>query len=180
MGDRGYPSKTPGEVNAGPGAHASATMSPVGGLGREGRDPDAGDMVTIRMLGYAGLLPFLILPWLHGQPALADPARALLLFQLYSCLILGFMAGVLWPALYHPDRPQSRALLAVSFPVASLTAFALWLGPSLLLQGLLFLLLRLAEQASGIDALYAPAYRSLRWQLTVVVVACHAWLFILT
>jgi hypothetical protein len=46
-------------------------------------------MLTIRIPGYAGLLPFLALTWLHGQPALADPQRALLLFQCYSCLILG-------------------------------------------------------------------------------------------
>lgn len=137
-------------------------------------------MVTIRILGYAGLLPFLALPWLHGQPVLADPQRVLLLFQCYSCLILGFMAGVLWPALEQPEGPQRRALLAVAFPVASLAAFALLPGLSLLLQGLLFLLLRIAERVAAMDMLYMPAYRSLRWQLTLVVVACHAWMFILT
>ncbi len=130
-------------------------------------------MILIRGLGYAGLLPFVGLLGLAWQPVIGSSAQAIQLFHIYSALILGFMAGVLWPVLYRPQAATTMAIVAVSFPVLSFLAFALlpmWVAP---IQALLFLALRLSEAVSGIDRDYSPAYRMLRWQLTVVVVACH-------
>ncbi len=134
-------------------------------------------LTVIRALGYAGLIPFLGLALLAWQPIVGTAPQALQLFHVYSALILGFMAGVLWPALYQTERPASMAVLAVSFPVASFLAFALL--PTLVapIQALLFLALRLSEIGSGIDRDYAPAYRNLRWQLTGVAVLCHVCVF---
>jgi len=127
----------------------------------------------IRTLGYAGLIPFIGLAWLTWQPWLLSAAEATRLFHVYSALILGFMAGVLWPVLYRAAAPGRTALLAVSFPVLSFIAYALVPAIAAPVQGLLFLALRVSEITSGIERNYLPAYRSLRWQLTVIVVACH-------
>lgn len=51
---------------------------------------------AIQRLGYLGLIPFVLLPPISAL-GLIESGQALRLFQLYSALILGFMAGVLWP-----------------------------------------------------------------------------------
>ncbi|WP_372626569.1 DUF3429 domain-containing protein [Arsukibacterium sp.] len=137
-------------------------------------------MKLINMLGYAGLLPFVLLPlafhmqW-HMQ-WLAGSAPLLQLYHLYSALILGFMAGVLWPVLYQQQNTAAEnklALLAVSFPVVSIISLALLPGYFLMLQALLFLLLRVAEFGSGINRHYSKDYQNLRNALTLVVVSSH-------
>ena len=54
-------------------------------------------MSRLSVLGYAGLIPFIALPLLYLQPFYLSTAQTLELYSLYSALILGFMAGVLWP-----------------------------------------------------------------------------------
>ncbi|MBV2128694.1 DUF3429 family protein [Arsukibacterium indicum] len=145
-------------------------------------------MQLIKCLGYAGLLPFAVLPlayhmqWLPVQ-WLSGSTQLLQLYQYYSALILGFMAGVLWPVLYQPAGKQSDAntlaLLAVSFPVISIICLALLPDYFLPLQALLFLLLRLAEFHSGINQRYGKDYRTLRNALTLVVVVSHVVMFAL-
>ncbi|WP_211224554.1 DUF3429 domain-containing protein [Marinimicrobium agarilyticum] len=130
-------------------------------------------LTLLQWLGYLGLIPFVLLPLL-GAAGLMEFGRALQLFQLYGALILGFMAGVLWPVLYRPKVPGRRALVAVAFPVVSLVGFAL-MTPSqaLVLQAALFLGLRLFEYLAGVDRQYPVGYPVLRWQLTGVVVLMH-------
>lgn len=139
-------------------------------------------MRLMSALGYAGLLPFVALPVLLILQLWPDTAALLQLFQLYSALILGFMAGVIWPVL-SPAKDSARAnkiaLLAVSFPVLSICALALIPDYFLLFQAMLFLWLRLAEYRSGINLLYARSYRRLRNQLTLVVIFSHLLLFYL-
>lgn len=130
-------------------------------------------LTLLQWLGYLGLTPFVLLPLL-GALGLMEFGQALRLFQLYSALILGFMAGVLWPVLYRPRASSRRALVAVAFPVVSLVGFAL-MTPSqaLVLQAALFLGLRLFEYLAGVDRQYPKGYPVLRWQLTGVVVLMH-------
>ncbi|ROQ21505.1 MULTISPECIES: DUF3429 domain-containing protein [Marinimicrobium] len=128
---------------------------------------------AIQRLGYLGLLPFVLLPPLSAL-GLIETGQALRLFQLYSALILGFMAGVLWPVLYQSAHPTRRALVAVAFPVASIVGFAFLRPPeALVLQAALFLGLRLFEYLAGVDRQYPARYPQLRWQLTAVVVFMH-------
>ncbi|HAW93508.1 MULTISPECIES: DUF3429 domain-containing protein [unclassified Arsukibacterium] len=140
-------------------------------------------MKLINILGFAGLLPFVLLPLAYHMQWLAPGAQLLQLYQLFSALILGFMAGVLWPVLYQPagkpSGPGKLALLAVSFPVISIICLALLPDYFLLLQALLFLLLRLAEFSSGINQRYSKNYQSLRNALTVVVAVSHIVMFAL-
>lgn len=139
-------------------------------------------MKLIHALGYAGLLPFTLLPLAYHMQWLTDSSQLLQLYQLYSALILGFMAGVLWPVL---DQPQNSAagnrlaLLAVSFPVLSVVGLALLPAYFLLLQACLFVLLRLTEFSSGINQRYSKAYQSLRNALTLVVTVSHGVMFAL-
>lgn len=141
-------------------------------------------MKLIKYLGYAGLLPFALLP-LAYHLQWYDSAQLVLLYQLYSALILGFMAGVLWPVLHQqeqsgtPDSYNSYALLAVSFPVVSIIGLALLPGYFLLLQALLFVLLRLAECTTAINRRYSNGYQSLRNALTLVVTVSHLVMFTL-
>lgn len=136
-------------------------------------------MNTLRILGYGGLVPFVLLPIIGLTPWLAR-AEALLLFQLYSCLILGFMAGVLWPVLYKPTSPSVRAVVVVAFPILSFISFAFFTAYVLLLQSALFLALRLYELLAGVEERYPPYYSRLRWHLTGVVMVMHLLYFLIS
>lgn len=134
-------------------------------------------------LGYAGLLPFIALPLLYLYPLLLNTGQILNLYCLYSALILGFMAGILWPVLHdkalNPGKAETMALLAVMFPVLSFGALLFGLQYFLLCQAGLFVLLRLGECRLGINRYYSSRYRSLRNQLTLIVLVSHlsfSWL----
>ncbi|MEO3878648.1 DUF3429 domain-containing protein [Rheinheimera fenheensis] len=140
-------------------------------------------MNLIKLLGYAGLIPFVALPLLYTTPMWLSPARILELYQLYSALILGFMAGVFWPVLHSNMTSEAKterlALAAVAFPVLSF--LALFTAPEYFLpaQACLFVLLRLSEFRLGLNRQYAGPYRSLRNQLTLVVLFSHVLLYFL-
>lgn len=130
-------------------------------------------MLLIRTLGYAGVIPFVGLAIATHLPDLIDQDVSHRLFMQYSCLILGFMAGVLWPVLFNADKPSHFALIAVSFPVISIISLALVPHLAVMIQTFLFLTLRLTESLYGIDQHYPPGYSSLRWQLTAIVCLAH-------
>ncbi|MHA7880762.1 MAG: DUF3429 domain-containing protein [Saccharospirillum sp.] len=130
----------------------------------------------IRLLGYAGLIPFVGLTALITLTGGEDGARLNDLFLHYSGIILGFMAGVLWPVLYHSERRSHLALVAVTPAVLAFLIIALVPQWALVSLAGVFLALRMIERIMGIDARYPQGYTALRWQLTAVVVACHLWL----
>lgn len=132
----------------------------------------------IALLGYAGLIPFIALPLSSMVFDLLPPAQAMLIFQFYSCLILGFMAGVLWPVLYQTPQQNPRALWAVSFPVIAILALTFTPAISVLILAALFMLLRGYEFWSGLNSQYDTAYQRLRNHLTFVVVLCHLGFYI--
>lgn len=132
----------------------------------------------LHILGYAGLIPFVVLPVVSLVWPLVAPAQALLVFQFYSCLILGFMAGAIWPVLYQPPAEATRAIWAVSFPVLAIIVIALLPAYSLVALAGLFVALRLYEYFTELNQHYSRAYRQLRNQLTTVVVICHLAFYI--
>lgn len=138
-------------------------------------------MSRLSVLGYAGLLPFIALPLLYLQPLVISAAQALELYSLYSALILGFMAGVLWPVLHAstPATAQSNylAIAAVAFPVLSFVALFTSAEYFLLAQACLFVLLRLTEYRLGVNRHYSKGYRALRNHLTLVVLVSHVLLY---
>jgi len=133
-------------------------------------------MPALHILGYLGLIPFVGLTLLAFFP-LAD-FDAIAMFQRYSAIILGFMAGVLWPVWSQRLSVWPLALFAVSLPVLSFLAGFLPTTATLAVELGLFIALRLGERWLLIDEQYHPAYLQLRQQLTTVVVCCHAALLL--
>ncbi len=129
-------------------------------------------MPALHILGYLGLVPFLALTLLTFFPI--GGWDALAMFQRYSAIILGFMAGVLWPVWSQRLSVWPLAVFAVSLAVLTFFAGFLPTAGTLLVELLLFVALRLGERWFEIDQQYHPAYLQLRKQLTAVVVACHA------
>ncbi|GAB2922679.1 DUF3429 domain-containing protein [Rheinheimera gaetbuli] len=140
-------------------------------------------MTLINRLGYAGLIPFIALPLLYSQQLWLSSVDIMQLYQLYSALILGFMAGVLWPVLHSNSATTAKinrlAVLAVTFPVLSIIALLLAGEYFLPAQACLFVLLRLAEYRSGVNRQYPVQYRALRNRLTLVVCISHLLLYYL-
>ncbi|WP_409525492.1 DUF3429 domain-containing protein [Nitrincola sp. MINF-07-Sa-05] len=130
-------------------------------------------MPLIRALSYAGLIPFVGIAIATHTTNFMAYSESHRLFTLYSCLILGFMSGVLWPVLFNAKKPSWMAILAISFPVISFLSLALLEHLALLIQAGLFLALRLFEWACGIDKRYPRGYPALRWKLTAVVCLTH-------
>lgn len=134
-------------------------------------------MSRLSVLGYAGLIPFIALPLLYLQPLVISAAQTLELYNLYSALILGFMAGVLWPVLHANAtttvKTDNLAITAVIFPVLSFLALLTSAEYFLLAQACLFVLLRVTEFRLGVNRQYSKGYRALRNQLTLVVSASH-------
>lgn len=134
-------------------------------------------MTRIITLGYAGLIPFVVLPLLYIQPLWLSADQIIDLYYLYSTVILGFMAGVLWPVLHDksltPDKCEVLALTAVLFPIFSFCALLFEREYFLLCQAVLFVLLRLCEYRLNIDRRYSSQYRNLRNQLTLIVLLSH-------
>jgi len=133
-------------------------------------------MPALHVLGYLGLIPFVGLTLLTFFPLAGFDALSM--FQRYSAIILGFMAGVLWPVWSQRLSVWPLALFAVSLPVLSFLAGFLPTTGTLLVELLLFIALRLGERWLEIDEQYHPAYLQLRQQLTTVVVLCHAALLL--
>ncbi len=133
-------------------------------------------MPALHVLGYLGLIPFVGLTLLTFFPLAGFDALSM--FQRYSAIILGFMAGVLWPVWSQRLSVWPLALFAVSLPVLSFLAGFLPTTGTLLVELLLFIALRLGERWLEIDEQYHPAYLQLRQQLTTVVVLCHAALLV--
>ncbi|GAB2493286.1 DUF3429 domain-containing protein [Arenimonas alkanexedens] len=124
------------------------------------------------VLGWAGVVPFLLLAGLVFVPAFRLPA--LDAFMAYSAVILSFLGGVRWGRALAAGAGLGQYVRAV---LPGLWAWAAWLllGPAPALTALAagFVLVG-AWDARG-DALPAPAsFRRLRLGLGLAVVGCHA------
>lgn len=139
-------------------------------------DNSKSTMPALHILGYLGLLPFLALTLLTFFPLFGFDALSM--FQRYSAIILGFMAGVLWPVWSQRLSVWPLAIFAVSLPVLSFLSGFLPQAATLAVELLLFIVLRLGERWFELDQQYHPAYLQLRKQLTAVVVGCHAALLL--
>jgi hypothetical protein len=135
-------------------------------------------MQVFSVLGYLGLLPFIGLTLLSLFPYLLPSLDALALFQRYSAIILGFMAGVLWPIWQQHHALKPLAIFAVSLAILSFLAGFFPNAVTIAIELLLFIALRLGERWFGLDEAYPAAYLQLRRNLTRVVVLCHATLLV--
>jgi hypothetical protein len=130
-----------------------------------------------KLLGYAGVLPFVAFALAHFLGGVEVSGHALRGFLVYSALILSFLGGIRWGVATRFDRLPASALIISVLP--SLWAFAclLWPDPNVAVWGLLsgFVVLGLADwllPAAGI----ATWMTDLRARLSAAVVTCHAGL----
>jgi hypothetical protein len=123
-----------------------------------------------KMLGYAGLIPFIALPFyvLWGNVSYFE---GISFFIQYSAIILSFLGGVLWINAIRHSHSQSQLYLSM------LPSLLGWLCitiipplPALIMLGLTFLCVLWIEFKS-IDQ--AAWYRSLRIRLTAIAVGGH-------
>jgi hypothetical protein len=132
----------------------------------------------VYVLGYAGLIPFLIGPaWLTWSPQTA-PAWLDHLWLLYAAMIASFMAGTFWGmALLVAEGPNGMAGMAMS----GLLLLLAWGSLALPFRGALFalagvfVLLVLAEiwRERTLDPL--SGYFTLRASLTFGVLVTIGW-----
>lgn len=133
----------------------------------------SGNEKTAKLLGYAGLIPFVVFStgcWI-ALPLVSD-ARQILIA--YAALILSFMGAIHWGiAMTYGDEPRSKYFIASVIP-----ALVAW--PALLLpEKLAFVILILGfilligydwyvNESQGLPYWYI----AMRNNLTVVVIAC--------
>ncbi len=136
----------------------------------------------VLLLGYSGLLPFLIGPaWLTFSPGTA-PQWLDFVWHGYVAMIASFMAGTFWGfALPAVEGAAGKAGLAISVVLMLLAwaAMALPFGPSLIMLAAVFGLLLVADlwRERTLDTI--GGYFALRTTLTVGVVIAIAWRFAL-
>ncbi|MGM0632626.1 MAG: DUF3429 domain-containing protein [Pseudomonadota bacterium] len=130
---------------------------------------------VIPLLGYAGLLPFLIALIARGRDVTLMGHAPESLFASYSAVILAFLAGSLWGrAQYQPHDQLVWRLLLLSNAVAVLvwiTIFAVDPAASLPMLAAGFVILWWFE--SRWDREMTPSYQRLRNRLTALVVLSH-------
>jgi hypothetical protein len=132
----------------------------------------------VLLIGYSGLIPFLIGPaWLTWSPDTA-PAWLDEAWHGYVAMIASFMAGTFWGfALPAVEGPAGKAGLAISAVLMLLAWFALGLPSrsSLVAFAAVFLLLLIADfwRERTLDTI--GGYFLLRTTLTVGVLVAIVW-----
>ena len=142
----------------------------------------------MKILGYAGLVPFLIPVYLMGQAFVSAPGLqsaaifglyAPYVFIAYSAVILSFLSGTVWAY----ARPMEGGLSRGAIVVSNLLALSAWLSllliyvaPIMTLFALCLLMagylgLLVIERQLGVPQ--TPDYWRLRIQLSVVVSLAH-------
>lgn len=134
--------------------------------------------LIVTLLGYAGLIPFLLGPlWLSASPATA-PAWLDRAWVDYVTLLAAFLAGTFWGfALPAIQGPAGILGMFIATLLLALTWVTMVLSPAyqLYLLALVFLLQLLADfwRERTLDTL--PGYFNLRATLTVGAIAALAW-----
>ena len=134
--------------------------------------------LLVTLLGYAGLIPFLVGPaWLTFAPASA-PAWLDMMWLGYVTLIAAFLAGTFWGfALPAAQGPAGMLGMFIASVLMLLTWLAMLLEPATRVYAMaaVFLLLLIADfwRERTLDTL--PGYFALRTTLTVGALAAIAW-----
>lgn len=131
--------------------------------------------MAARVLGYAGVLPFLAPIVVVGLAGADLEAQAVRAFVSYGAVILSFLGGIRWGLVSRLQPVPAMSLVLAVLP--SLWAFGLLAGfeGRAACWGLLAGFL-----AMGVADWRQPAQGSAKWmmslraQLTLAVIACHA------
>lgn len=138
---------------------------------------------SVLLLGYSGLIPFLIGPlWLTLSPGSA-PQWLDIAWLNYVALIASFMAGTFWGFALPASQGVAGLiglLISVVLMLMAWVATLLSFAPSLALLGLVFLLLLAADfwRERVLDTI--GGYFRLRTTLTLGVLVALIWRFSLS
>jgi hypothetical protein len=136
---------------------------------------------VINVLGYAGLIPFVITALLVTSNFRTPGLDAILVFALYSALIASFLGGALWGrALGRPTQSITVMALLLSNAIVLLAFAAMfWLAlfplVAVVLLAVCHLLLIWLERGAFAE-LFTEAesfYANFRLSLTTLVLLCH-------
>ncbi|MEO3681513.1 MULTISPECIES: DUF3429 domain-containing protein [Shewanella] len=131
---------------------------------------------TWQWLGFAGLLPFIILSVLAFNHSLLAPEMTMLGFVSYSAVILSFVAGTLWGKAVILTLDDNIAKLLIISNIIALGCWIALLTPFvlsaliLLVSGYLYILY-VEFKAKQLST--TTSYITLRTILTSVAVVCH-------
>ncbi|HEY7775934.1 MAG TPA: DUF3429 domain-containing protein [Kineobactrum sp.] len=129
--------------------------------------------VTARNLGFAGVLPFLLVAlgvWFSSESQLRLFQQG---FLVYSLAILCFLAGTLWGTALHRRGTEKLQRLLVSNTIVVIAAGCVVFAPAAIAAGFLalfYLFTLWYERRSGSHSGWYPA---MRLQLTWLVVVLH-------
>lgn len=133
-------------------------------------------MNTSKFLGYAGLLPFVVLLILNFFQQYDWQINLQQAFIFYSAIILSFVAGTLW----QKDEESINSNRQILSNVISLLAFACLLLPlrnAVVLLPIGYLLLLVFESLFFDTNLDSDAYFKMRTRLTLSVIFLHGVAF---
>jgi hypothetical protein len=131
------------------------------------------DMPVARVLGYAGLIPFIALSISSWLPAPLG-AESTDLLVLYAAIILSFMGAIHWGAALVNDTRHNSAHYTASVIPALVAWLAVLTAPPIAISLLLvsFIMLYRHDRNVNDQLGFAAWYLPLRKQLTVVVSIC--------
>lgn len=132
-----------------------------------------GDEATAKILGYAGLIPFITLSigsWI-ALPLISEPLQVLIA---YAATILSFMGAIHWGIAMSGSQEQNNARFYISVLPALFAWLALLIPPAYALAIFIFTFtaLYLYERFSTDSVDFPQWYLPMRGVLTLVVVAC--------
>ncbi|WJG10961.1 DUF3429 domain-containing protein [Aliiglaciecola sp. LCG003] len=126
--------------------------------------------IHCQILGYAGLIPFILLPFLTVWGTVSF-FEGVSFFNQYSVIILSFLGGVLWQDAIRFDKSSSQLYIAMLPSLIGWFALALLPAMNVLWVLLCCYLLVLIYEFSVMDQ--QVWYRSLRIRLTAISMGGH-------
>jgi len=121
---------------------------------------------TIKILGYAGLIPFFGLAVL--SIVLSDNILVIDFLALYAFGIFTFLCGAWWPTADMQDAKFWRIVLSNVLFLTAFFAFLLLPNQWLAIGSVLFILIWAMERFSSLIPKASPAYSKMRMILTLV------------
>ena len=121
---------------------------------------------TIKILGYAGLIPFFGLAVL--SIVLSDNILVIDSLALYAFGIFTFLCGAWWPTADMQDAKFWRIVLSNVLFLTAFFAFLLLPNQWLAIGSVLFIIIWAMERFSSLIPKASPAYSKMRMILTLV------------
>ena len=133
-------------------------------------------MKTWKILGYLGLIPFIVCLYLSSEAQLWGISTKQA-FVAYSAVILSFIAGTIWRGdiLTHHDK---HYIISNIFSLIAFVCLLVAQKVALIILALSFMLLFVYENSIGKQDKKPTNYMNMRFWLTQIVVLLHITAFL--